>query len=75
MPENLFQPNTHAKTCVVICEKTIPKGRYPIFMCEVQWCGHDSRGNPTYRIDQNGQRIILDEIPKVAELFKRGPKT
>ena len=74
MPENLFQPNTHAKTCVVICEKTIPKGRYPVFMCEVQWCGHDSRGNPTYRIDQNGQRVILDEIPKVAELFKRGPK-
>ena len=74
MPENLFQPNTHAKTCVVICEKTVPKGRYPIFMCEVKWCGHDSRGNPTYRIDETGRRFTLDEIPKVAELFRRGPK-
>lgn len=74
MPEDLFQPNTHAKTCVVICEKTVPKKRHPIFMCEVKWCGHDSRGNPTYRIDQTGQRITLDDIPRVAELFRRGPK-
>jgi len=74
MPENLFQPNTHAKTCVLICEKTVPKARYTIFMCEVKWCGHDSRGNPTYRVDQNGQRITLDEIPKVAALFRLGPK-
>ena len=74
MPENLFQPNTHAKTCVVICEKTIPKGRYPIFMCEVKWCGHDSRGNETYRIDDKGKRITLDDIPRVAQMFRRGPK-
>lgn len=74
LPEDLFQPNTHAKTCVLICEKTIPTTRHPIFMCEVKWCGHDSRGNPTYRIDQNGSRITLDEIPKVADLFHRGPK-
>jgi type I restriction enzyme M protein len=74
MPENLFQPHTHAKTCVAICEKTVPKGRHPIFMCEVKWCGHDSRGNPTFRIDENGRRTILDDIPNVAEIFKRGPK-
>jgi type I restriction enzyme M protein len=74
MPENLFQPHTHAKTCVVICEKAVPSGRHPIFMCEVKWCGHDSRGNPTYRLDQSGRRITLDDIPRVAELFKRGPK-
>jgi type I restriction enzyme M protein len=74
MPENLFQPHTHAKTCVVICEKKVPNARYPIFMCEVKWCGHDSRGNPTYRVDQAGRRIVLDDIPNVAELFRRGPK-
>jgi type I restriction enzyme M protein len=74
MPENLFQPHTHAKTCVVICEKVVPKGRYPIFMCEVRWCGHDSRGNPTYRIDDSGKRITLDDIPNVAAMFRRGPK-
>lgn len=75
MPENLFQPHTHAKTCVVICEKTVPKGRYPIFMCEIKWCGHDSRGNETYRIDKDGKRIMLDDIPNVAPLFRRGPKS
>ncbi|HLN98651.1 MAG TPA: N-6 DNA methylase [Pyrinomonadaceae bacterium] len=74
MPEDLFQPNTHAKTCVLICEKTVPKGRYPIFMCEVKWCGHDSRGNETYRIDKTGKRITLDDIPRVAQMFRRGPK-
>jgi type I restriction enzyme M protein len=75
LPENLFQPHTHAKTCVVICEKTVPKERHPIFMCDVKWCGHDSRGNPTYRIDDKGQRIVLDDIPNVAAIFKRGPGT
>ena len=74
MPENLFQPNTHAKTCVVICEKTVPKVRHPIFMCDVKWCGHDSRGNETYRIDDKGGRITLDDIPKVADIYKLGPK-
>lgn len=74
MPENLFQPNTHAKTCVAICKKETPQAHYPIFMCDVKWCGHDSRGNPTYRIDENGQRIMLDDIPKVAGLYKMGPK-
>jgi type I restriction enzyme M protein len=74
MPENLFQPNTHAKTCVVICKKEKSNTHYPIFMCDVKWCGHDSRGNPTYRIDDKGQRITLDDIPSVAPLFKMGPK-
>jgi type I restriction enzyme M protein len=73
MPENLFQPHTHAKTCVLICEKTVPKTRHPIFMCEVKWCGHDSRGNPTYRVDKTGKKIVLDDIPNVASLFKQGP--
>lgn len=74
MPEDLFQPNTHAKTCVLICKKGVPKNRTPVFMCDVRWCGHDSRGNPTYRINENGQRVLLDDIPKVAEIFKLGPK-
>jgi len=57
LPEDLFQPNTHAKTCVVICEKTAepPPKPYEIFMSDVKWCGHDSRGNPTYTIDTDGK--------------------
>jgi len=72
LPEDLFQPFTHAKTCVVIIEKTPAKDPYEIFMCDVKWCGHDSRGNPTWTFDAKGKKILLDEIPKVAPLYKKG---
>jgi len=74
LPEDLFQPFTHAKTCVVLIEKTPQDGPYPIFMCDVKWCGHDSRGNPTWILDKKGKKILLDEIPLVATLYKEGPK-
>ena len=75
LPEDLFQPNTHAKTCVIICQKVVspPTEPYEIFMCDVKWCGHDSRGNPTYTVDTNGRRVILDEVSLVAPLYKEGP--
>lgn len=72
LPEDLFQPFTHAKTCVVVLEKTPATEPYSIFMCDVKWCGHDSRGNPTWTIDPNGKRVLLDEIPDVAPLYKAG---
>ena len=72
LPDDLFQPFTHAKTCVVILEKTPATEAYPIFMCDVKWCGHDSRGNPTWTIDTNGKRVLLDEVPDVARLYKAG---
>ena len=34
------------------------------------WCGHDSRGNVTYRYLENGEKTVLDEIPLVAERYK-----
>lgn len=75
LPEDLFQPHTHAKCCVLICQKykydesfeTIPD--YDIFMSDVKWCGHDSRGNVTYTVNKQGEKIILDEIPLVAEKY------
>jgi len=76
LPEDLFQPFTHAKTCVVILEKT-PTDKHkphPIFMCDVKWCGHDSRGNPTFSIDADGKKVLLDEVPLVAPLYKAGSK-
>jgi type I restriction enzyme M protein len=75
MPEDLFQPHTHAKCCVVICEKTTePSSDDPIFMADVKWCGHDSRGNPTIRKNESGKDELLDDIPKVAEIYKQGAK-
>ncbi len=70
--EDLFQPFTHAKTCDVILEKTPAVEPYPIFMCDVKWCGHDSRGNPTWVQTRDGTRMVLDEVPSVAPLYKRG---
>jgi type I restriction enzyme M protein len=74
MPEDLFQPHTHAKCCVVICQKVAKPfaGDYPIFMADVKWCGHDSRGNPTIRKDKDGKEVLLDDIPNVAPVFHRG---
>lgn len=60
MPEELFQPYTHNKTCVAIIERTKPEKDYPIFMAIAKWCGHDSRGNP----------IPYDDTPKISQNFR-----
>lgn len=73
MPEALFKTSgkggTHAKVCVLFVENTKPKKDedYEIFMADVKWCGHDSRGNPTIRKDKAGNGVLLDEIPSVHE--------
>jgi len=59
MPEELFQPYTHNKTCVAFIEKRPSEEDYPIFMSIVRWCGHDSRGN----------KIPYDNVPKIASNF------
>lgn len=76
MPEDLFQPHTHAKCCVLICTKKSPKTQdsNSIFMADVKWCGHDSRGNPTIRKNENGEDELLDDIPNVAKIYKQGAK-
>ena len=58
LPEELFQPYTHAKTCALFVEKESvdPDTDYPIFMAIADWCGHDSRGNA----------IPHDDIPTIA---------
>ena len=77
LPDYLFQPNTHAKCCVLICQKycddeTIDNcGDYDIFMADAKWCGHDSRGNPTYRIGDDGMKVLLDDIPLVAKAYRK----
>ncbi len=75
LPEDLFQPHTHAKCCVLVCQKykqgeTLQNcGDYSIFMCDVKWCGHDSRGNITYAYTADGEKVLLDEIPLVADEY------
>jgi len=59
MPEELFQPHTHNKTCVLFVQKEVQKNDDIMFMSIVKWCGHDSRGNP----------IPYDEIPLVSSIY------
>lgn len=69
MPENLFQPHTHAKTCVVLMRKfgenEKPDPDEQIFMAVAKWCGHDSRG----------LAVPYDDVPAIQarfEAFRRG---
>jgi type I restriction enzyme M protein len=70
MPEELFQPHTHAKTCVVFVKNEPPRGDEDIFMSVVEWCGHDSRGNPTIRRKADGTEELLDDVMLVADHFR-----
>jgi type I restriction enzyme M protein len=71
MPEELFQPHTHAKVAVLFIKNVPPKATDSIFMSVVDWCGHDSRGNPTVRMHSDGTEEVLDDIPKVAAAFRK----
>jgi type I restriction enzyme M protein len=70
LPESLFKTSgkggTHTKTCVLFLEKRPESKPYEIFMADVKWCGHDSRGNPTIRKSKAGEYVLLDEVPQVA---------
>lgn len=70
MPEALFKTSgkggTHTKVCILVGTKKQPDKRFDIFMGEAKWCGHDSRGNPTYRKDESGESRLLDEVPEIA---------
>lgn len=75
MPEPLFKTSgkggTHTKVAVLLLrkEKPSPTG-YEMFMGDVKWCGHDSRGNPTLRKNAaTGQVELLDEVPLVAKRY------
>lgn len=69
MPEDLFQPHTHAKTAVLFIHNVPPRNSDVTFMSVVDWCGHDSRGNPTIKVHSNGTEELLDDVPKVAAAF------
>jgi type I restriction enzyme M protein len=70
LPEEVFQPSTHAKTCVLILENVPPSESDVLEMAIADWCGHDSRGNPTIRFDDEGNEILLDDLPKIASQLK-----
>lgn len=75
MPESLFKTSgkggTHTKVAVLLLEKNSGKKDHEIFMSDVKWCGHDSRGNPTLRKDAStGKMALLDQVPTVPERYR-----
>ena len=75
LPDPLFKTSgkggTHTKVCVIVLEKQRALRPYDIFMADVKWCGHDSRGNPTIRQNDDGTTSLLDEVPDVAQRFRQ----
>ncbi len=75
MPESLFKTSgkggTHTKVAALLLRKeNSPTTGYDMFMGDVKWCGHDSRGNPTLRKDSaTGKVELLDEVPFVAKRY------
>jgi type I restriction enzyme M protein len=74
MPESLFKTSgkggTHTKVAVLLLSKETSAASNEIFMGDVKWCGHDSRGNPTLRKNAaTGQMELLDEVPLVAKRY------
>ncbi len=65
MPEELFQPHTHAKTCAVLMTKLEKNEEidleHKIFMAVAKWCGHDSRG----------LEVPYDDIPAIQERYEK----
>jgi type I restriction enzyme M protein len=56
---------------VLFLEKLAEGKHNEIFMSDVKWCGHDSRGNPTLRKDPvTGKLVLLDEVPMVPERYR-----
>lgn len=78
MPEPLFKTSgkggTHTKVAVIVVVKHAKgakaKAKRPdVFMGDALWCGHDSRGNPTIRVHDDGTEELLDDVPLIAERY------
>jgi type I restriction enzyme M protein len=77
LSQETFQPSTHTKTSVLFLKKTTQRPKN-IFMAIANAIGHNKNGKPVYKIksngnflyDQNGQKIIDDDLPIIAKNFQ-----
>ncbi|MCZ8230400.1 N-6 DNA methylase [Flavobacterium sp.] len=79
LPREAFQPHTGTKTSLVFIQKVRhPEKEYPVFMAVSEAVGHDRRGNPIYKKDDNGktlknekgEEIIWNDLPEIFEQWK-----
>lgn len=71
-----FQPRNGTQTSVLFLQKKTPKeidseeksgqmADYNIFMAMVEKIGHDKRGNPVFRRDNEGNEILIDDSDSI----------
>lgn len=76
LSQETFQPSTHTKTSVLFLKKTTARPK-SIFMAIANNVGHNKNGNPSYKINKNGNmildnygnKILKDDLPLIAENF------
>lgn len=72
VPSETFQPNTSAKTSILIAEKIKENDKvydHFIFMAICETCGHDRRGNPTTEDDVSLVKDKYFEFVKTPRKF------
>ena len=74
LPEALFKTSgkggTHTKVAALFLQKGEASHADNVFMSDVKWCGHDSRGYQTIRRDSlTGVETVLDEVPFVQHRY------
>lgn len=80
LPREAFQPHTGTKTSLLFIQKVKdPSIDYPVFMAVSEAVGHDRRGNPIYKKDDNGktvkneknEEIIWNDLPDVLVQWRK----
>lgn len=78
LAQETFQPSTHTKTSVLFLKKTLKRPK-SIFMGIANSVGHNKNGREIYKIyndgglvlDHSGNKILDDDLPRIAKAFKR----
>jgi type I restriction enzyme M protein len=78
LSQETFQPSTHTKTSVLFLEKK-KQSRSNVFFAVAGSVGHNKNGKEIYKMnpngeyvfDKTGQKIIDDETPDIAKLFRQ----
>lgn len=79
LPSETFQPHTGTKTCLLVVQRReeplqkVDLSSDPqVFMSIPKWIGHDRRGNPVYKRQEDGTETsdILSDFGEVGQAFR-----
>ena len=77
VPIEAFEPYCRAKTSILVVRKAKPKAGHRIIGMLTESYGEDKKGNPLYRLDEQGNRTaeIEDEMTEAAGLLRSRVRT